>query len=219
MEFEAVIFDLDGTLLDTIDDITDALNALLLREGYNTITVEQGKALVGYGGRQLVRCAFMGQPMDDDELERRVKIYRKEYEKRLDNKTRLYDGIAEMLDIISSSGIKMAVLSNKNDRFTQAIAKKYFSRWHFERFIGEKPDTPTKPDPASALEITRVLGVNCDKVAFIGDSETDMRTANAAGMPAIGVLWGFRTRAQLESSGGCVFAEKPSDILKILEVE
>jgi len=220
MKFKAVIFDLDGTLLDTIEDLTDAMNAALAAMGYPEWSVAECKKLVGDGLDTYIRRALPRGAADDPQVAARLKdLMRAEYKIRQDNKTKPFAGIEEMLDALSRLDMAMAVLSNKPHDSTLAVMKRYFPGRHFRAIFGARDGIPVKPDPAAALEIARLLNVPPGKIAYVGDTNTDMRTATAAGMFAIGALWGFRTAEELLTNGARALIEKPADLIEILTDE
>jgi phosphoglycolate phosphatase len=141
---------------------------------------------------------------------------RKNYARNWNAKTRPYPGIPELLDELTVRGIKMALLSNKLHEFTAMIVSALLSKWRFDAVRGEKPPVPRKPDPASALEIAGLLGVDPGAFLYIGDTGTDMKTANAAGMYAVGVLWGFRDAGELTAAGARKLISKPAELLELL---
>ncbi len=217
MRFQAVIFDLDGTLLDTIEDLTDAMNAALAAMGFPARTVEECKTLVGDGLETYVRRALPPGAADDPAVAVRLKeLMRAEYRIRQENKTKPFEGIDRLLEALDRRKIPLAVLSNKPHDSTLAVMKRYFPARHFRVVFGARDGFPVKPDPAAALEIARLLNLPPQRIAYVGDTNTDMRTANAAGMFAVGALWGFRTAEELRANGARILIEKPEDLLEIL---
>jgi len=217
MRFKAVIFDLDGTLLDTIEDLTDAMNAALAAMGFPERSVAECKKLVGDGLDTYVRRALPPGAADDPQAAARLKaLMRAEYKVRQDHKTKPFEGIEDMLAAVNRMALPMAVLSNKPHDSTLAVMNRYFPKLDFRAIIGARDGVPVKPDPASALEIARLLNVRPAETAYVGDTNTDMRTAVAAGMFSIGALWGFRTAEELLANGARALVEKPADLLKIL---
>ena len=213
---KAVIFDLDGTLLDTIDDIADSMNSVLAKYGLPQHSVEKYKKFVGDGAANLVIRAVAGIRSAEDKLSRLETEYRAEYLKRQSDKTIPYDGIPELLSTLAERGVKLAVLSNKPHAATLEVMAHYFPNISFSALIGQRPGYPIKPDPAGVLEILDILELPGEEVLYIGDTGTDMQTAAAAGLKAAGALWGFRDRKELEDNGADVFAEHPSDLLKYI---
>lgn len=206
----AIIFDLDGTLADTLDDITDALNAVLIRMDLppraRTATVEW----VGWGVRHLVEHAVPREA--HDRLDEAVAAFRAEYGANLIRTTAPYPGVQELLDGLTADGVPLAVLSNKPHAMTRRIMAQVFGRWSFTPVFGKRDGVPGKPDPTSAREIAAHLGLEAGDIAFVGDTQVDLQTATAAGMIPIGVGWGFRPAAALAATGAYV-AEAPTELL------
>lgn len=216
MKFKAVIFDLDGTLLDTIDDLADSMNAVLAESGYPVHDTGAYKYFVGDGMRKLTeRCLPEGR-RSESEIDDHLARMRREYELRWDNKTRPYRGIPELLDRLTEKGVRMAVLSNKADEFAGRVVKKLLPDWDFEAVVGEKPSSPKKPDPAGAIAIAELLGTPCGEFLYLGDTDVDMKTAVSAGMYAVGALWGFRKADELVAGGARVLIPEPLALLDLL---
>mgnify|MGYP000885794739 CR=1 FL=1 len=217
MKFKAVIFDLDGTLLNTLEDLANSMNAVLSKLGLPLHNTEKYKYFVGTGLRNLVRKALPEEKQDDVTVDSCLAAMREEYSRRWADKTRPYDGIPELLDELTKRNIKMSILSNKAHEFTELIVDKFLSKWRFEAVFGERPSVPKKPDPTAALEIARLLAVPPGEFLYLGDSGTDMKTANEAGMYAVGVLWGFRKEEELTANGARAVISKPADLIGLLE--
>jgi len=216
MKYKAVIFDLDGTLLDTIDDIANSVNSVLEKAGFPVHNTEKIKHFVGTGFYNLIRLALPEENRDDSTIKKLVEMLREEYNTRWNQYTRPYEGIPELLDELAKRNIKKAVLSNKADNFTKIIIAQLLPKWQFEVVWGERPDVPKKPDPTAALEIADILNISPDEIILLGDSSYDIQTAVSAGMFAAGALWGFRTADELKSAGANAIIEKPLDLLKLL---
>jgi len=218
MNIKAVLFDLDGTLLDTIEDLTDSMNAALLELGFPGHSVSECKTLVGEGVEHFARCALPArEARDDATVNRCVRLMRAEYRTRWDRKTRPYDGVPALLDELSARGLKLAVLSNKADEFTRMMVSHYFPGTAFEAVAGARPGLAIKPDPAPALEVASALGVQPEETAFLGDTKTDMETARRAGMIPIGALWGFRTAGELLENGARYLIGRPAELLSFID--
>jgi phosphoglycolate phosphatase len=217
MEFPPVIFDLDGTLLDTLADIADSANRVLASHGCPTYPVDAYRQFVGEGVTRLFERALPADQSGPEVVAECVSGFRAAYAEHWNVRTRPYDGVAELLDALSARGVMMAVLSNKPDRFTRRCVDEYLSRWRFEAVFGQREGVPAKPDPAGALEIARRLGAAADRFVYLGDSATDMRTARSAGMRAVGAAWGFRSVDELESAGAEVIIQRPIDFLAIVD--
>lgn len=213
--YKAVLFDLDGTLLDTIDDLGDSLNAVLARNGFPQHGMEACKYFVGDGIVNLVRRAAPAG-IDEATLTRLVEEQRAEYGRRWADKTRPYDGIPELLDALAQRGLRMAVLSNKPDAVTPKVVARFLPQATFDIIRGESEMTPKKPDPAGARKIAADLKVRPAEFLYVGDTNTDMQTANAAGMFAVGATWGFRTAAELLDNGAKALIHHPLELLELL---
>jgi len=217
MKFKAVIFDLDGTLLDTIEDLTDSMNASLAQMGYPTKTVDECKILVGDGLGTFISRSLPQSSSDDPEDARRLReLIRIEYRKRNADKTRPYPGIREMLASLGRKGIPLAILSNKPHDSTREVVEKYFPDVDFRFVFGAREDVPVKPHPEGALAIARMLDISPAEVLYVGDTNTDMQTASAAGMFAAGVLWGFRTAEELKKNGARVLVSEPMELCDLV---
>jgi phosphoglycolate phosphatase len=201
MKYEAVIFDLDGTLLNSLLGIVEAMNTLLRRYGYSTHPPEAYKYFVGEGIRELVVRALPKNKSDDHDIDGLVTEYRAIYDTTWPDTSPPYEGIPELLDSLSRNNIKMGILSNKSDDFTKRMTAALLPGWKFEAVFGKRPGIPRKPDPAAALEIADIMGIPPKKIVFMGDSGVDMQTAVRAGMLPVGVLWGFRGKEELLANG------------------
>jgi len=215
MRFTAVLFDLDGTLLNTLDDLADSMNAVLASRGYPTHPVEGYRYFVGDGFEVLVRRTIPSGS-DDRLVKECVTEAQREYRRRWQNKSMPYRGVPELLDALAERGIWSAILSNKPDDFVKEIARRFFGRWTFAAAQGARPDVPRKPDPTAALDISRRLGVPPESILYLGDTNTDMRTALAAGMFPVGALWGFRSEQELRDSGARALVSSPAEVLALL---
>ena len=216
MKFEAVLFDLDGTLLDSIEDLTDSMNRVLDGFGFPGHDVATCKHFVGDGVEMFALRALPENHRDEATVAQCVAEMRAEYRKRWSLKTRPYDGIPELLDDLTLRKLKLAVLSNKPEEPTKEMVAELLSKWRFHPVAGARPSVPKKPDPTLALEISQQLRVPADKFLYLGDTGTDMKTARGAGMFAIGALWGFRTAEELKDSGAEVLVAHPSEVLQFL---
>lgn len=213
MTFLAAIFDLDGTLLDTLEDLADSVNAVLGQLGFPGHPLQSFKYFVGDGVENLLRRALPAERCDAATVGQAVALMRAEYGRRWADKTRPYPGIPGLLDALTARGTPMAVLSNKPDEFTRLCVGRLLPRWQFATVVGARPGQPRKPDPTAALEIARQLQVAPSQILYLGDTNTDMRTAVAAGVFPVGVLWGFRTAEELTASGAKVLIAKPEELL------
>jgi phosphoglycolate phosphatase len=213
VKFKAVLFDLDGTLLNTIEDLTEAMNEVLRQKGWPEHDPERFKYYVGRGVKDIVTKALPPERRDEATIEASMRAYNEAYSRRYSRKTRPYDGVGALLDACATAGMPMAVLSNKPDEFTRRMVNELLPGRRFEVVWGTRPGVPHKPDPTSALEIAVRFKVRPEAVLYLGDSEVDMETAGRAGMYAVGVLWGFRTADELIGSGARILARRPTDLL------
>ncbi len=214
---KAFMFDLDGTLLDTLDDLADAGNAMLASLGLPGHAVAAYQQFVGDGIELLVRRALPAARRDDRTVALGVARVREHYAAGWSRKTRVYDGIPELLDYLAGRQVALTVLSNKPDEFTRAMVAHYFQAWPVAAVRGATAGQPRKPDPGQALAIAAELGLGPASFWYLGDTATDMLTARAAGMYAVGALWGFRSRAELEAAGAHTVAASPRSMVSLLE--
>ncbi len=213
MSFKAVVFDLDGTLLNTIDDLGDSMNEVLASFGFPLHTIDQYKLLVGKGLVNLVTVSLPEDNRDEKTIDSCLIKMREAYGDRWSNKTSPYPGIPELLDSLTAKKIPMAILSNKVHQMTILIVEKLLGGWRFSPVFGERPGIPRKPDPLAAHEILNTLGLLPEEVVYLGDSGSDMLTAVNSGMYPVGALWGFRDESELSSHGAKMLINKPSDLL------
>lgn len=214
----AVIFDLDGTLADTLESIASAVNTCLGKLGRKAIPLDDYRYLVGDGLRPLcvrVLRDGAGDPSDEmvEQLETDVKDH---YSRHLLDHVALYDGILELLVRLGNDGVLLAVCSNKPDRHTRLLVKALIPSGTFGAVLGARDDLPRKPDPASALQVALRLGVAPSDCLFVGDTSIDMETARNAGMIPVGVSWGFRPRDELEKAGARHIVDRPEKIAALI---
>jgi phosphoglycolate phosphatase len=214
-KFDGVIFDLDGTLVDTLEDIADAMDRVLAREGAPGHAYAEYRYLIGHGIRNLVTEALPPELRSEERIARCYERMIDDYGRNSLVKTRAYEGVPELMRVLRADGVPLAIHSNKADAPTQAIVAALLDPADFVVVRGARPDAPLKPDPAVALAIAARFGVPPARVAYLGDSLVDMRTATAAGMIAVGAVWGFRTREELEESGAAVVIDAPLDLLAL----
>jgi phosphoglycolate phosphatase len=216
MPFRAVIFDLDGTLLDTLEDIANAANLVLAERGFPAHPVEEYREFIGEGVARLIQRVLPAKHHDEATVRACVEAYQREYARHWNVKTRPYAEVPEMLDGLTARGLQLAVLSNKPDPFTQRCVRELLPRWTFEVVLGASDAFPRKPHPASALETARRLAAPPAQCLYVGDSGVDMQTAQAAGMFSVGVLWGFRGKEELERAGAQRLISHPMELLDLL---
>ena len=215
MEFDGVIFDLDGTLVDTLEDIADAMNRVLAREGAPGHDHDAYRYLIGRGIRNLVTESLPAELRSEDRIGRCYERMLKDYGAHSLVKTRAYEGVPELVRALRAAGVPLAIHSNKADAPTQAIVAALLDPADFVVVAGARPDAPLKPDPAVALGIAGRFGLSPARVAYVGDSLVDMRTGTAAGMVPIGAAWGFRTRDELVESGARAVIAAPLELLAL----
>ena len=209
----AVIFDLDGTLLDTLEDIADSTTSILAQRHFPTHGLDDYRRYVGDGVTMLIERALPEGKRTAPTIHECVQAFRDEYALNWNNKTKPYPGIYEMLNALTARQVKLAVLSNKPDDFTKRCVPEYFSQWPFHMVIGLNDSTPPKPDPTGARQIAARLNIKPAEILFLGDSGTDMKTAISAKMLPVAALWGFKPRAELEHDGVQAFIDHPKELL------
>ncbi len=219
MPYKAVIFDLDGTLLDTLEDIADAVNRVLEGRGAPTHDLEAYRFFVGDGSEMLVKRALPENERSDDSVRRSLNDFKKDYESTWDVKTRAYEGIPKLLDSLTEKGVKMAVCSNKPHEFSVLCVEKMLGRWCFEQVVGQGGRYRRKPAPDSALAIAGNMRVDPAEILFVGDSGVDMQTAVSAGMVPVGAAWGFRPEEELLANGCKFLVRQPLYVLQVLRRE
>ena len=217
MKYKAAVFDLDGTLLNSLDDIASSMNAALGKMGFPAQPVEDYKIHVGDGMAVLAGRVLPEGRRTEALIAECVALMRAEYSKNWGSTTRPYAGIPELLDGLVKRGVRLAVLSNKPDDFTQQIVRALLPRWCFDPIFGARTGVPHKPDPAGAIELARLMNLSGGECVFLGDTYADMRAAAGAGMFPVGVTWGFRAAQELWESGARAVIDAPGELLKILE--
>ncbi len=217
MKYPAAIFDLDGTLLDSLVDIANSANDVLTKLGHSPHPLSAYSTLVGDGVRVLFERALGLDSQQQSELiEECMRNFNEIYAVRCVEQSRLYPGIDHLVQELKSAGVKLAVLSNKPDRFTKRLVNHFFAAETFEVVLGQRDAVPRKPDPAAVYEIAQLFQIGADCIAYIGDTNTDMLTAQNAGCFAIGVTWGFRSREELVRCGADALADDAQGLLKLL---
>ncbi len=209
----SIIFDLDGTLLDTLHDIAETANTVLTQHGFPVHSQHEYKSFVGDGLNVLIRRIT---PLGTEEkiISSCIQSFFQLYANNWMNTCQPYDGIEDMLAAIKKQGIRMAVLSNKPHAFTQLFVKKYFPHMTFSSVYGQREGFAKKPDPTVALAIAEGLGVRPEEMFFVGDTPIDIRTGKASGMTAVGVSWGFRSASELEKENADIIINSPMELTK-----
>jgi len=213
MPIRAVLFDLDGTLVDSLEDIGDSMNTALSEMGLPNHSSSSYRGFVGDGVRVLAQRALPVGRRDDVTVDACVARMVAIYGARFDEKTRPYDGVPPLLDELRRRGLGLAVLSNKPHDLTVALVARLLGRWSFDPVFGERAGVPRKPDPSAALEVAGLLGLVPGEILYLGDTPIDMKTARAAGMPVLGVSWGFRDAAELIATGASAVVGHPLDVI------
>ncbi len=211
----SVIFDLDGTLLNTLDDLADAANWVCMQNGWPTHPTEAYKYMVGNGIPKLVERFSPASQRTSEQLAATQAQFTARYGAHKEDKTAPYPGIPPLLDALRADGVQTAVFSNKADALCGTILAHYFGD-RFTAVRGSRPGVPTKPDPAGLLDLMRSIGAEAETTLFVGDSDVDILTGHNAGLPAMGALWGFRGEAELKRAGADYLAAAPQDILALV---
>ena len=210
---KAIIFDLDGTLINSLPDISASMNRCLKNAGLPGYPEENYKYMVGDGVINLTRRAVGNAA---HLIETVCEAYKADYAANCHINTHVYVGIAEALEQLQRAGLMLCVFSNKDQADTESVIRYYLPQIPFSCLWGRKEGIPIKPDPTGALETAKQSGLSPEDFWYIGDTATDMKCANAAGMESIGVLWGFRTEAELLENGAKHIAKTPADMVKII---
>lgn len=214
MRYNTVIFDLDGTLLNTLDDLRDSLNEVLISKGYAPKSLEEVRRFVGNGVRNLIRMSIP-EECSDEVVTHIMEEFKDNYKHNMQNKTRPYNGIMELLLDLYRYNYKIAIVSNKYDAAVKELARTYFGNL-ISVAIGETSEIKRKPAPDSIYTAVKELGSELSSTVLVGDSETDVRTAKNAGIPCIGVTWGFRCREVLRSEGADYLIDTPKELLTLI---
>ena len=218
MKPKLVIFDLDGTLLDTIDDLKEAVNHAMSLRGFPTFTREEVMAMVGHGARNLMRKALPVGHKDDDMVDAAYNDFRAYYITHIDVHTKPFPGIQDFMDKLHKEGVMLAVASNKFQEGTEHLIKEFFPEIPFVAVMGGRPDFPLKPDPEIVGEVLRKAGVNKEDAVMVGDSDTDMETATNGGITGIAVNWGYRDMSSIENFKVANSVEELFFFLKIHQI-
>lgn len=212
MVYRAAVFDLDGTLLNTLADLADSGNELLASYGMAPHPEPAFRYFVGNGSRKLMERILPGK--SPEQIDEALARYKAIYEKHLTAKTTPYAGIAETLSALKVRGVRMAVCTNKHISAAEALIRKYFPADTFDTFEGDRPGVPRKPDPAHVRIVLEKMGIRPEETVYLGDSGVDMQTAVNAGALPVGVLWGFREKDELMENGAQILLSKSSELLE-----
>ncbi len=213
--YKAVIFDLDGTLLDTLEDLADSVNEMLRKFSCPERTIEEIRSFVGNGMKKLVERS-VSEDFDLKNLGSAYEFFRLSYARNMQNKTKPYDGILKCLEELKENGIITVVTSNKNDDAVKNLCKEYFGDL-LTLSVGAKEGVPSKPNPEMVISAMREIGAEKEECIFVGDSDTDILTAKNAGLKSVGVLWGFRNREILEKAEADFVISHPCEIVRIVK--
>ena len=208
---------MDGTLLDTLEDIGNSVNRVLVKRGFPSHAIDKYREFIGDGPRLLIFRALPQDSRNEQLVEACLADYVDDYRKNCDQNTRLYAGIAELLDELVRRNFKLAILSNKEHELTKLCVDLFLSGWRFDVILGLRPNVPRKPDPAGALEIAEFISFSADEFIYVGDSVTDMKTAAAAGMFSVAAGWGFGSPEKLKASGAGMLIQHPMELLNRLD--
>ena len=210
---KAVIFDLDGTLLDTLEDLANACNYALKSCGFKIHHVKDYTRFVGNGRYKLIERIV---PSKDKEVINKVlRLFDEYYGQHMVDMTKPYDGIIEMINKLKEKSVKIAVVSNKPHEFAEDVVRRYFGD-AFEITYGQRPNHPTKPDPKTVYEVIESLNVKKEECIYVGDSDVDVNTAKNAGVKSVGVSWGFRGEGELREAGADYIIKNPIELIKLL---
>lgn len=218
-KFKAILFDLDGTLLDTLQDLADSVNYALDKLGFETHRPEAFNYFIGNGAEMLVKRALPSQSQDKETIAKCLCLFRTHYKQAWRSNTKPYPGITKMLLELQNCNMPMAILSNKPDEFTKLMTADILPSIDFSIVQGSAEGVPLKPDPAAAIAISESMNIAAENFLYLGDTGTDMQTAVAAGMYPVGVLWGFRDAEELKANGAKDLLQKPSQIQDIIRCD
>lgn len=214
MKYDTILFDLDGTLLNTLDDLRDSLNDILIQKGYAPRSIEDIRRFVGNGVRNLVRLSLPDFCTEDD-VTSCLGEFKENYKHNMQNKTRPYNGIMELLLDLHRYNYKIAIVSNKYDTAVKSLSKTYFGNL-ISVSIGETTELKRKPAPDCIFQAIKELNSDIKTTILVGDSDTDVLTAKNAGIPCIGVTWGFRSREVLREAGVDYLIDTPRELLTLI---
>lgn len=211
---------MDGTLVDTVEDLFDSVNEMLAHYKFPLRTLDEVRIFVGNGARKLMERSLPAEKSADKNfVDEVLEYYNGCYARHLTNKTKPYDGIMNFLSELQAKKIPLGICTNKQDFAAKIIAEKILSPIEFGKIFGDEPGKPRKPDPTRALEISKSFGVQPEEVAYFGDTAVDMNTAKNAGFFPVGVTWGFRPESELVESGAKIIVRHPREILNLINFE
>lgn len=214
-KINTVIFDMDGTVLNTLDDLTVSVNYVLEQFGMPARSVSEYRQFFGNGIKYALQCAVPAGT-ESEVIDKMIPIFKDHYDKHCLDRTRPYEGIIDLMRMLKENGYKMAIVSNKIDSAVKELNNRFFSEY-MDVAIGEKPGVRRKPAPDTVIAALQELGSTKKEAVYIGDSEVDFQTAVNSGLPCISVLWGFRDKDFLIRKGAAIFAETPKDVFETVE--
>ena len=216
MQFKAICFDLDGTLLDSLADLANCTNKILLKRGFPEHPEALYRYFVGEGAKMLMTRVLPEEVRSKSLIEECQQDFEATYRECWDEQTVPYENIPELLNALQRRKLKLTVLSNKPHEFTLLAVNKLLPSWYFEMILGQREGVPRKPDPAGMLEICEKMKIPPGSFIYLGDTATDMKTSVAAGCFSVGVLWGFRSEEELRDNGANAIVKDPLDLLEML---
>lgn len=211
--YEAVVFDLDGTLADSLADLASATNHALTQLGHSPIELVRYRSLVGQGLKFLITHAL--GPGNEQQYDEALALFSDHYDEHMGEQTRVYPGVSELLTNLRAMGLKLGVLTNKQHSTTLKFMSQHFADHPFDVVLGQKPDAAPKPDPAGAMALLTEIGVEPAKAVYLGDTDVDMKTGRNTGMFTVGCSWGFRPD-ELADTGAQAIIDRPLDLLRFL---
>jgi phosphoglycolate phosphatase len=213
-KYDTVVFDLDGTLLNTLEDLTDSVNFALALYGFPCRKLAEVRSFLGNGAARLMELSIP-DGMNNPQYVKCLADFRNHYQENMQNKTDAYEGIMELLRQLSKENYRIAIVSNKFDKAVKELNRVYFGEY-IKVAIGESKNVSIKPAPDIVFKALEELGSTVDKAVYVGDSEVDVKTAKNSGMMCVGVTWGFRDREVLEQNGADYIIDSPQELLKII---
>ncbi|OCN05626.1 hydrolase [Erysipelotrichaceae bacterium MTC7] len=214
-DYKGIIFDLDGTLLDTLSDLANSVNKVLLHYHFPVHANDVYKKKIGKGFKDLLTRS-MPENTPESIVEEGLSLFLEIYDQDYMKTTKPYPGIVELLHTLQAKGVKLAINSNKRNDYTNSLVKKNFPDIEFVGCFGERKNIPKKPDPTAAFELRNMMMLKCSEVLYVGDSKTDMQTAENANMDSIGVLWGFRDKEELQDYHATYIVKDAKEIESII---
>ena len=213
--YQAYIFDLDGTLLDTLESLANCYNRTLSKYGYPIHDVDAYRYFIGDGAEKCMKRCLPASSDTPEIVKQLLTAQREDYQQTWQELAAPYPGIVELLRSLVDRQVRFAVLSNKDQAFTESCVHHFLPDFKFDHVVGFSDTTPHKPDPAGAKKIASDWGIAPEQIAFVGDTSMDMETAVGSGMAAVGVLWGFRTKQELQDAGARHIVDSPEKILDL----